>query len=386
MPADPSKDPARLARHGGPPACPAGPPRWPPADEEIRSALERAWRDGDWGRYHGAYCRRLAEALAERHQSPFATLCCSGTFAVELALRGLGIGPKDEVIVAGYDFPGNFRAIEAVGAMPVLVDIAPWNWNLDPERLMTAIRTETKALVVTHLHGGLVPMRAVRQLADERGLAVVEDACQAQGAVVEGRPAGTWGDVGVWSFGGSKLLTAGRGGAIFTRREDVHQRAKVFCDRGNQAFPLSELQAAVLLPQLDVLDERTGTRTRAAQRLHKRLAGTAGVRPLVNRVEEAHPAYYKMGFQYLPEELAGVAREEFTACIRAEGVALDSGFRGFGRRSASRCRRADDLAEVRRASEGTLVLHHPVLLEPDETLDCVALAIRKVAEALATVG
>src|SRR5437868_5651821 len=112
---------APLALNGGTPAMSSGPPSWPPRDEAILAALQAAYADGSWGRYHGPHCERLRELLAEMHGTPHVWLCSSGTIAVELALRGLKVSADDEVILAAYDFPGNFRAIEAVGALPVLV-------------------------------------------------------------------------------------------------------------------------------------------------------------------------------------------------------------------------------------------------------------------------
>ena len=104
-----------LAIEGGPRCCTAR-GAWPPADEQILEALQQAFADGSWGSYQGRYCDRLCEAISALFQSQFVTLCCSGTYAVELALRGLGVTAGDEVLLAGYDFPGNFRAIEAIGA------------------------------------------------------------------------------------------------------------------------------------------------------------------------------------------------------------------------------------------------------------------------------
>ncbi|HET6880574.1 MAG TPA: aminotransferase class V-fold PLP-dependent enzyme [Pirellulales bacterium] len=357
---------------------PRGTTDWPPNDVEVSEALKRAFADGSWGRYHGPYVPRLAEALSEFFELTYAYPCCSGTFAVELALRALRIGSRDEVILAGYDYPGNFRAIEAIGARPVLVDIDPDNWNLDPKRLSTAIGPQTRAVLVSHLHGGLVPMSEVMEVARQHELAVVEDICQAPGAVVEDRLAGTWGDVTVLSFGGSKLLTSGRGGAILTRSAEAHQRAKIFCEQGNHAFPLSELQAAVLLPQLAKLHDRNRQRTGAVERLLAGLSGISCLNPLVNRAAGSTPAYYKVGFQY-DAAMAGRTRGEFIAAAQAEGVAIDAGFRGFAHRSEKRCRIVGDLAECRRAGESALILHHPVLLEPSGTIDCVAAALRRVA-------
>jgi dTDP-4-amino-4,6-dideoxygalactose transaminase len=282
------------------------------------------------------------------------------------------------VILAAYDYGGNFLSVHAVGALPVLVDVDPDNWNFAPEALAAAVGPATRAVIVSHLHGGVVPMRELTAAAAEHGLAVVEDAAQAPGAFVQGRKAGTWGDVGILSFGGSKLLTAGRGGALLTRRADVHQRARLFLHRANQVCPLSELQAAVLLPQLARLDARNDRRARGVRLLTERLAYVRGLRPFVNRAADSVPGYYKFGFQLDPGRL-GLSRERFVAALRAEGMAFDEGFRALHRgRSPSRFRRAGDLGEAGRAHEGAVVLHHPVLLGDAAEVEEVARAVEKV--------
>jgi dTDP-4-amino-4,6-dideoxygalactose transaminase len=382
-----------LALHGGSAVIPAGPPEWPQPDPAVQAALEEVYGSGDWGRYHGPRCEQLTARLAEMHGVEFAYLVSSGTFAVELALRAVGVAPGDEVILAGYDFPGNFRAIEAIGAKPVLVDLAADSWSLDPESLPLAISERTKAILVSHLHGTLARMKQIVEFANEHRIRVVEDACQTPGATVAGLPAGTWGDVGVLSFGGSKLLTAGRGGAIVTRHAEILQRAKIFCERGNQAFPLSELQAAVLLPQLASLPERNKIRRHNVLRLLSglgqvtRLSATcaAAYSPAdsdrnQNVIPTNGPTYYKLGIHFLPVESAAVSREQFIAAIQAEGVALDAGFRGFTKRTERRCRRVGTLVHAERAMESTLLLHHPVLLQSAEMLDRVITAFRKVSD------
>src|SRR5436853_271568 len=108
---------------GGPPVRPQGPPDWPLPDDDVREALLAAYRDGSWGRYHGAYVQRLEAALAAYHGVAYALTCGSGTYAVEAALRALQVGAGDEVALAAYDYPGNFLAVHAVSARPVLVDV-----------------------------------------------------------------------------------------------------------------------------------------------------------------------------------------------------------------------------------------------------------------------
>jgi perosamine synthetase len=387
----------RLAIDGGTPLLPGGPPPWPPADEAVREALLAAYAAGSWGKYHGPAIEQLADKLRQLVGVPHVLLCSSGTIAVELALRGLRIGSGDEVILAAYDFPGNFRAIEAIGARPVLVDLEPGAWRLDASQLEAAIGSDTKAILVSHLHGSLADMPQVCEIAARRGLAVVEDACQVPGSTVAGKPAGAWGDASVFSFGGSKLLTAGRGGAVLTNSAACLQRMKVFVERGNDAFPLSELQAAVLPPQIDRLAAENQRRLAAATQLVAAVGQIAGLTPLgltgrsQSDSETSHanlPALYK-----LPWMLAGNVdacdspefeqrRRAFIAAIQAEGVAMDAGFRGFVRRTGNRCRTAGELPHAHLAAAGTLVLHHPVLRESTEVLTLVAAAIRKVASAI----
>jgi dTDP-4-amino-4,6-dideoxygalactose transaminase len=372
-----SADDALPALLGGPPVRPQGPPDWPPPDEEVRLALQAAYADGSWGKYSGVYVARLEERLAEYHGVPHALTCGSGTFAVELGLRALKVGPGDEVILSAYDYPGNFLSVHAVGAAPVLVDLDPASWQMSLDRLPEAVSPATKAIIASHLHGGQVPMARLMAFAAERGLRVIEDAAQCPGTFVQGRRAGTWGDVGVLSFGGSKLLTAGRGGAFLTRHADAHQRARVLQMRGNIICPLSELQAAALLPQLDKLHPRNERRADNARSLIQLTHDVPGLRPLAAAPEHSTPGYYKLGFQ-LDEAVFGLSRERFVRALRAEGIAFDEGFRALhAGRSPSRFRRAGKLAEADRAHRGAVVLHHPILLGSEADVAEVAAAVRK---------
>lgn len=372
---------------GGTPVRPDGPPDWPPRDPAIAAALQELAHTGDWGRYHGPHCRRLEDLLAAYHGLENVELCASGTAAVELALRGLHVAPGSEVILAGYDFKGNFVDVLTIGAVPVLVDIRPDDWQIDVSRVEAAITESTQAILISHLHGGIVDMPRLRELADHHGLPVIEDICQMPGATVHGRRAGRWGDVAVLSFGGSKLLSAGRGGAVLTGRADIAQRIRLYTQRGNAAYPLSEMQAAVLLPQLEQLDRRNALRADNASGLITLLGEVPGLVPLVSPGEGNAPGYYKLGLQYDADAFAGLPRDRFAEAVRAEGVALYPGFRALHAiHSRRRFRAADPLAEATRADAAVLTLHHPVLLGDDGEIRQVVTAIERVRQHAAAIA
>lgn len=364
---------------GGAPIRPQGPPAWPPTDPEILEVLQRAYRDGWWGKYQAGQSERLEALLREYHQVEHVLLCGSGNYAVELGLRALKIAEGDEVILADYDYPGNFLSIHAVGAIPVLVDVDPRNWNLSLGAVREAIGPRTRVILASHLHGGRAPMRELMTLARDRGLAVVEDAAQAPGAFLDGRRAGAWGEVGVLSFGGSKLLCAGRGGALLTPHAALAQRARNLLSRaGNVVCPLSELQAALLVPQCKKLDERNAVRWANAQALCDALAGVPGVRPCVQANEDPLPAFYKLGLQF-DEPAFGLSRDRLITALRAEGFALDEGFAASHvTRSPKRFRQGSTLSEADRASRGCVNLHHPILLETPQAMREFATAWRRI--------
>ncbi len=369
-----------LAIEGGPPGLVDGPPGWPLRDQAVRAQLIASWESGDWGRYEADSCELLCQRLREMHGVAHALLCCSGTMAVELALRGVGVRSGDEVILAGYDFPGNFRAIEAIGARPVLVDVQPHSWGLDPSQLPHALSAATRAIVVSHLHGGLANMQQIVAVARQAGVPVIEDACQAPGGQVQGRICGTWGDVGVLSFGGSKLLTAGRGGALVTDDAAIHQRAKIYGERGNEAFPLSGLQAAVLLPQLDMLDQRNQIRRDNVRRLADACRSHGLLHPIDPTQQPGQASYYKFALQFHAERAKpGVSRATLLAALLAEGMAVGPGFRGFARRSPNRCRVAGTLEHATSVAQRTILLHHPVLLEAEPYIAKLASTLAKIA-------
>ncbi len=172
-------------------------------------------------------------------------------------LRACRLQPGDEVLLSAYDYPGNFTAVENCGGRPALVDVGPKSWNLSFESLAETYTPACKALIVSHLHGQLQDMPALQAWCRERNLFLIQDACQAIGATIADDPLGKWADATILSFGGSKTLSAGRGGAWCASDNSLAQHARVAAGVGSGAYEMSELQAAMILAQLPFLDRIT---------------------------------------------------------------------------------------------------------------------------------
>src|SRR5437868_1125273 len=173
------------------------------------------------------------EAFAAFCKCDYAVGLGSGTEAVWLALLACGVGPGDEVITVPSTFMATAEAISFCGAKPVFVDIEEQTYTLDPAQLGTAITPRTKAIIPVHLFGQIADMDSILQIASESGIPVIEDACQAHGALYKGRKAGTMGIAGCFSFYPGKNLGAfGEAGAVVTSDPDLEARIKVLRDHG----------------------------------------------------------------------------------------------------------------------------------------------------------
>ena len=356
---------------------------WPRNDASVKQSIDALFESGEWGKYTGQALERLIDQLQQYFVREHAFLCSSGTIAVELALRAVNVRPGDEVILAAYDFPGNFRAIESIGATPVLVDLQPSSWRINVDQIAQAVTEKTSAIIASHLHGELLPMDVIASLASEKQIALVEDACQCPGARIAGKRAGQWGQVSVISFGGSKLLSCGRGGTVLCDAPEYRQRMQINSDRGNLAYPLSQLQAAALLPQLEILDQRNKIRLANATKILNHLREYQWLDPLdlPTNVDDI-PAFYKLPMLLTTADDSPWQREQVIAALKAEHIPVDAGFLGFTKRSSRRCRKTSDCAYAQQAAAQTILLHHPVLLENDAVIERLLFGFEKVNRAI----
>jgi dTDP-4-amino-4,6-dideoxygalactose transaminase len=253
-------------------------------DEAMRRVVERA--DFILGHDVEAFEAEFAAYCETAH----AVGMDSGLSALELGMRALGIGPGDEVLTPVNSFIASSSAISMTGATPVWVDADPETYNIDPEAVAAAITPRTRAIMVVHLYGQPVDMDAIGALARDRGLKLVEDACQAHGARWAGRRVGSFGDVAAFSFYPGKNLGAyGDGGMLTTADPELADRVRMMRNYGQRRKyehatmawnrRLDTLQAAVLRVKLRHLDEWNEARRRHAERYDRLLGGSELVLP-----------------------------------------------------------------------------------------------------------
>jgi dTDP-4-amino-4,6-dideoxygalactose transaminase len=231
----------------------------------------------------GAAVEQFEEKFAEHCGCRYAVALNSGTSALHLALLIAGVGPGDEVVTVPMTFVATVSAITYTGARPIFVDIDPTTWTMDPARLREAIGERTKAIIPVHLHGLVAEMDAIMNIAETRGITVIEDAAQAHGAIYQGRPAGSIGHIGCFSFYPSKNLGAcGEGGAIVTNDRAIAETARLLRDWGQAGkynhvlkgfnYRMDGIQGAVLNVKLRHLDRWTELRRSHARRYDRNLA------------------------------------------------------------------------------------------------------------------
>lgn len=257
---------------------------------DVRAALDEVFRRSNF--VLGEEVRRFEEAFAAYCGCAHAVGVGSGTEALHLALRAVGVGPGDEVITVANVWVPTACAIHAAGAVPVFVEIEPDTGNMDVTAVAGRITPRTRAIVPVHLYGQPVDLDPLLALARARGIAVVEDACQAHGAEYKGRRAGSLGDVGCFSFYPTKNLGAyGDGGAVVTNDEALARTVRSLrnygegerryrSERPGVNSRLDEVQAAMLRAKLPRLDEWNDRRRAHAALYRERLAGSGVTLPV----------------------------------------------------------------------------------------------------------
>jgi dTDP-4-amino-4,6-dideoxygalactose transaminase len=295
-----------------------------PAPESVILAVQACLLDGSWATYDHERLDSFEKALAAQFFTSHALVTGSGTLALELALVASGVVPNTNVVLAAYDYPGNFLTVHALEAHPYLVDVDPSTGQMDTQALKATLdAVPASAVVVSHLHGGIADIATISALCQEKNVPLVEDCCQCPGATFQGKHLGSWGHAGVISFGGGKPISCGRGGALVTNNALVAQRARMQSLRGTRLATLSNMQLAALEPQLANLSK---TVQRTAMRAHQLLEvfqKASVFKPVM--VNDGEPGYYRLGLIVQNQ----TNRETIIERGKELDLPVDSGFRAL---------------------------------------------------------
>lgn len=344
---------AKLAIKGGTPIRTKPFSAWPIYDEREVEAVVDVVKSGKWWR--GAYSavelgaekvsgrskvEEFEEKFAKYHGAKYAVATSSGSGALDVAVKSIGVGPGDEVIVPPYTFVATATCVLQNNAVPIFVDIDPDTYNIDPDKIEDAITEKTKAIIPVHFAGNLANMERICEIAKKYNLKVIEDAAHAHGVEWKGKKmAGTFGDIGMFSFQQSKNMTAGEGGAIITNDEELYKLCFSYHHYGRVEgrpwyeihrlgwnYRMTELQAALLLVQLERLDQLNFRRTENANYLTQRLNQIEGIEPLRLDSEITKPSYYLYIFKYNSKYFDGIHRDVFIKAMNKEGIPVTQGY------------------------------------------------------------
>jgi dTDP-4-amino-4,6-dideoxygalactose transaminase len=396
---------SKLALLGGAPVRTAPFPAWPVFDETEERALLQVLRGGRWWRY------TMGEAIepdsadaadsavvtfqrdfAQAQGSRFGIACSTGTAALEVGLKALGVRLGDDVVVPPYTFVATASAPMLIGARPVFCDIEVDTWNLDPTRLEEAITPNTRAIVPVHFAGLAADMASILAIAERRGIPVLEDAAHAHGGTWNGRGLGSIGAAGTFSFQASKNMTAGEGGLITTDDPAVAELCDsyIWCGRKigrpwyehhrlGWNYRMTEFQAAILGAQLARMAEQSDQRLANGLCLNARLAGIPGIRPLAIPSYATRHAFHIYALRF-DEALFGVDRATFLAAMAAEGIPCSSGYASplYRNPMFAEMQYPDACPVAERACSEAVWFEHRLLLGTRRDIDDIVLAAARI--------
>lgn len=298
-----------------------------------------------WHFLGGRHVRSFAAAFAERMQVPYAIPVNSATTGLSVALAACGIGPGNEVIVPAISYTASASAVLLFNSIPVFADVDPDTFCMSPAAIEKAVTPRTRAILPVHLTGNVADMSAIMAIAERHGLKVIEDAAQAIGATWGGKPVGSIGHAGVFSFQQSKNIMTGEGGMITTSDPEIARRCRLIINHGEVVFDerhspadvaniigcnfrMPELCAALGRAQLERLETVNTWRTRNADVLRAELEGITGLRiPPSQRHGNTPACDVPHLFVALHDAKAmGIARSTFVAALRAEGIPVGTGY------------------------------------------------------------
>jgi dTDP-4-amino-4,6-dideoxygalactose transaminase len=348
------------------------------------------------------------QSFAAFHGARHGIAVTNGTAALEVVMAALNVGPGDEVIVPDFTFIATASAVLFAGALPVMVDVLPDTYCLNPDLAEAAITPRTKAIIAVHMGGHPADLDRISKIARDHGVALVEDSSHAHASEWRGRRIGTYGTAATFSFQSSKLMTAGEGGIIITNDDEVERLARSVHDCGRMPgewfyshfiygsnYRLSEWQGAILSAQLTRLDEQTAHRHKNARVLDRLLGQIEGITPQQIVPQCTRNGQYAYIFHVDRKAFGGISTEKFIAAMNAEGIPNQASypplhdldvFKSGAYRKKLTGRQAQDphpflkrdFPETHRAAWETVWIPQPALLGDEEDMHEIATALKKI--------
>jgi dTDP-4-amino-4,6-dideoxygalactose transaminase len=328
-----------LALLGGTPVRQEPLPDWPVFDERDITAVTEVVRSGRWGGYPypGPQTAEFARRFAELQGGGYAVAMANGTITMEVALRAAEIGWGDEVIVPAYTFMATAAAPMSAGAIPVIADVDPETYCLDPKAVEKAITPRTRAVIPVHLGAQMADMDAIMEIADKHNLIVIEDCAHAHGARWRDQGAGTIGHFGSFSLQSSKILTTGEGGILLCRTPELAAKAISIIDCGRPHDPegqmltmgsnyrMTEFQAALGNVAIERFPEQARQREEMANYLEESLSEVPGVRLLKRDLRHTRRSFYRYVIAIDPQ-VFGAEHDVVCAALASEGISCWVGY------------------------------------------------------------
>ncbi len=302
----------------------------PVVDVDIKEKEVQAVQDVVRSKYlvEGKNARSFEQKFSDFTGTKHVTTVVNGTSALHLALTALDIGPKDEVITTPFTFIASSNSILFTGAIPVFVDVDPETYNIDPEKIENSITKNTKAIMPVHIFGNPCDMGAIKDIAEDRNLVVIEDCAQAHGASIDGKHVGNFSEVSGYSFYGTKNLVGGEGGAVTTNNEELFEKIKSIKNHGRSPaggyshhligynYRMTDMTAAIMNVQMD----------RAKEILSKRHHNGDKYRELLKDTEEIQLQKILPGHQHSDYIMApliqkeGVSQEQIIEYLKSKKI------------------------------------------------------------------
>lgn len=285
--------------------------------------------DSTWISSVGKYIDRFEEAFAKVAGAKHAIACSNGTTALHLALLAMGVKPGDEVLVPTLTFIACANSVVYCGGTPVLVDVEPDIWAIDPAQMERLITPRTRGIIAVHLRGHPADMHAILEIARRHNLFVIEDAAQAHGAEVNGRPVGSFGNAATFSFFGNKIITTGEGGMVTTNDDRAADLMRLLRNQGmtkerrywhpviGYNYRMTNIQAAIGLAQVERLPALIARHRQIADWYREDLAGATGLKWQRPR-SWANPVWWQ--FVVVMEESFAKDRDAVLAKLQANGI------------------------------------------------------------------